>query len=68
MFDKNKFRAKVIENGLTMTQVANQLNINVATLYRKVNGTSDFTRTEIQTLKDLLKLTVREATEIFFAS
>lgn len=66
MFDKNKFRAKIIENGLTTEKVAEKLNINVATLYRKMNGTSDFTRSEIQKLKEILNLDVKTASEIFF--
>lgn len=67
MFDRNKFRAKIIENGLTTEQVAERLNISVATLYRKMNGTSDFTRNEIQRLKEMLYLDVHTANAIFFA-
>lgn len=68
MFDRNKFRAKVIENGLTMEQVADKMNINTATLYRKMNGESDFTRKEMQLLRNILSLNTKTADEIFFAS
>lgn len=67
MFERNKFRARVIEKGLSMEQVAERLKINVATLYRKMNGTSDFTRNEIQVVKEMLNLSIRDADQIFFA-
>ena len=66
MFNKNKFRAKVIEKGFTMKQIAEVLYISEVTLYRKINGTSDFTRKEIQKLKEILKLDVEAVEEIFF--
>lgn len=67
MFDRNKFRARVIEKGFSMEQVADKLHINVVTLYRKMNGTSDFTRNEIQQLREILDLDVKAANAIFFA-
>ena len=66
MFNKNKFRAKVIEKGFTMKQIAEVLYISEVTLYRKINGTSDFTRKEIQKLKEILKLDAKTTEEIFF--
>ena len=66
MFNKNKFRAKVIENGFAMKQIAESLRISEVTLYRKINGTSDFTRKEIQKLKEILKLDAKTTDEIFF--
>ena len=66
MFNKNKFRAKVIEKGFTMKQIAEVLYISEVTLYRKINGTSDFTRKEIQKLKEILKLDAKTTDEIFF--
>lgn len=66
MFNKNKLRAKVIEKGFTMKQIAEVLRINEVTLYRKINGTSDFTRKEIQKLKEILKLDAKTTEEIFF--
>lgn len=67
MFNRNKFRAKVIENGFTIKQIAETLHISEVTLYRKINGASDFTRKEIQKLKEMLKLDVETVEEIFFA-
>ena len=67
MLNKNKFRAKIIENGFTIKQIAEMLHISEVTLYRKINGISDFTRKEIQKLKEILKLDVETVEEIFFA-
>ena len=66
MFNKNKLRAKVIENGFAMKQIAEMLHISEVTLYRKINGTSDFTRKEIQKLKEILKLDAKTTEEVFF--
>lgn len=67
MFNKAKFKAKVIERSLDMEDISKNLGINVATLYRKLNGNSDFTRSEIQKIKEALHLTLSEINEIFFA-
>lgn len=67
MFEKNRFRAKVIAAGLTIEDLANILGINPVTLYRKINGSSDFSRNEIQIIRQALNINPREADEIFFA-
>lgn len=56
MFNKLKFKAAVIESGKTIADVAEYLNINESTLYRKINGTSEFSRDEIQNICVFLKL------------
>ena len=66
MFDKTKFRAAVLLSGKTLPEVAGLLDINLATLYRKMNGESDFYRNEIQILCKELK--INNPVEIFFAS
>lgn len=67
MFNKQKFRSCVVAAGLTMEDIAKYLNINTSTLYRKINGSSDFTRTEIQKLQKVLKLDMDITAKIFFA-
>jgi len=67
LFDKRKFKASVIASGLTMNEVARYLNLNPSTLYRKINGSSDFTCKEIQKLKKTLCLDMSKISEIFFA-
>lgn len=65
MFNRLKFLGKVKEEGKTIKDVANFLGLNVATLYRKMNGESDFYREEMQKLITYLNIT--NPMEIFFA-
>lgn len=67
MFDRNRFRYYLAKRGKTQECVAEYLGINSATLYRKMTGSSDFTRQEIQDTKELLSLSDEEAMSIFFA-
>lgn len=67
VFNKNKLKAKITENGLTIEQVAQILGINRATLYRKLAGESEFTRNEIAMLKNSLQISLDEINAIFFA-
>ena len=65
MFDKNKFKVQLILSGKTLQDVADILGVNLATLYRKMNGKSDFYRNEIQLLCQ--GLDIKNPIEIFFA-
>ena len=67
MFNRNKFRAKVVGAGLTLEEVARRIGINPSTLDRKMSGISDFSRNEIQILRKELSMTASECDEIFFA-
>lgn len=66
MFDKNHFQSKYVEHGLNSADIAKIMGINPATLSRKVNGESDFTRNEIQLFRSALELTADEIDYIFF--
>lgn len=65
MFDKKKFKAAAALVGKSMKEVADILEIDSATLCRKMNGTSDFYRAEIDVL--CRKLGISNVDEIFFA-
>ncbi|WP_414601403.1 helix-turn-helix domain-containing protein [Gemmiger sp.] len=67
MFRQNLFKAKLIENDMTTRDMAGIIGCNEATLYRKMNGVSDFTRNEIQLIKQALNLSSAEVEDIFFA-
>ena len=67
MFKQNLFKAKLAANENTMKQIAGAIGVNEATLYRKINGTSDFTRNEIQIIRQFLSLTLEDVEKIFFA-
>lgn len=66
MFNKRLFKAQVALKGKTMRSVAKEMGVDEATLYRKMNGESDFFRHEIQILCKFLEIV--NPTEIFFAS
>ena len=66
LFDKAKFRAALILKGMTMEQLAAALDINPATLSRKVNGVTEFTHLEMKRLRSVLSLSVQQFEEIFF--
>lgn len=68
MFNKNLFKAKLVEHGYSVKDVADMLGCNQATLYRKINGTSDFDRNDIQLIKLTFNLSPEEVNNIFFAS
>lgn len=68
MFKANQFRAKMAENEKTTREVAAAIGVNEATLYRKINGKSDFTRNEIQLIRQCLGLNAEEVENIFFAN
>lgn len=64
MFNKNKFKAVVVAAGKTMSDVAEMLGINEATLYRKIARDGAFTRNEIQQIT--IFLNIENPIEIFF--
>ena len=67
MFDRNLFNYFIARTGKSKSTVAAHLGINEVTLYRKTTGASEFTRDEIQKLKEFLNLTDSEAMRVFFA-
>ena len=68
MFDKNKLKAKMVEKGYSIEQIAQKLGVNPGTVYRKLSGDNEFTRNEIAMLKSILGLTIEEIDNIFFHS
>ena len=67
MFNRNKLKAKFVEKGFSIGQVAQILGINPATLYRKMASETEFTRNEIAMLKSALNISLEEINSIFFA-
>ena len=58
--------SKMREKGVTNEKMANLLDIDPATFYRKKKGVSEFTRKEIQIIRKVLCLTHEEVDLIFF--
>ena len=67
MFDKALFLYHVTRKNMTLGAISAMLKINPATLTRKMSGESDFTRDEVQRLKNFLELSVVDADKVFFA-
>lgn len=67
MFDEPLFRYMVNRRQLSLADVAGRMGVNEATLYRKMKGKSDFTRAEIQNLKNILDMSNDESLKVFFA-
>ena len=65
MFNKNRFRAQLVLIGKTMRWLAEQLDIDESTLYRKVNSDGNFSREEIN--KMIIIMQIEDPMEIFFA-
>jgi transcriptional regulator with XRE-family HTH domain len=64
----NKIHGKLRELGLTVADVAEQMEIDRSTLYRKLgNNGAGLTVRDAQALMIILQLTEDEALEIFFA-
>lgn len=63
----NKLLGKIKENGATLQQIAEKMNISLSALRRKIYGKTQFNRQEIEKISDILKLTNQELLEIFFA-
>ena len=65
MFDKKKFKAQLALSGITAKELAQKLEIDESTFYRKVNEEGRFSRQEINTLIEILHIS--NPMEIFFA-
>ena len=66
MFDERLFRSKVIYNGITLGELASELEINQSTLTKKLKDGS-FNRREISKTAEVLHLSDDDVINIFFA-
>ncbi len=62
----NKLRAVMALNGETGTVLAEAMGVSQQTLSAKINGKRDFTRGEIQFIKERYNLTPVAVDDIFF--
>lgn len=65
MFVKNKLKAQMALLNISGKQLAEHLEINESTFYRKMNNDGDFSRKEINQMIIFLK--IQNPEEIFFA-
>jgi transcriptional regulator with XRE-family HTH domain len=62
-----KLKAAIVGSGLNQEQVAENLEMTIATLNYKINNKSEFRASEIKKLSEVLNLTNEEVNAIFFA-
>ena len=61
----NKLKGKMRELGLTNEAMSKELGITSSTFSMKLNGKSDFSRTEISVIAKLMSLSDTEIVDIF---
>ncbi len=67
MVNVNKLKGKIVENGMTIAELAQKLGMDRATLYRKLNNADAFLIKEANAIVDALSLTTDDAIAIFFS-
>ena len=67
MVKLESLKSRIDESGMTLTAIAQRLGMTRATLYKKINGTSEFKVSEIVLLCKAMHLTDRERDSIFFS-
>lgn len=67
MTNTELLRKKIDGSGYKITFVASQCGLSYQGFLKKVKGQSEFKVNEVQTLKNILNLSNKEADEIFFA-
>lgn len=65
----DKLREKIVERGLSVELVAEQMGVNRSTLYRKMQNKTGrgFTVGDVRKLSEILGLSAGEITDIFFS-
>lgn len=69
MVNINKLRGKIIENGLSVKDLADNLEMDRSTLYRKMNNEGDtLTISDAEKISKILNLSLEEVNSIFFSN
>lgn len=67
MININKLKAKMVENEITVSQLADLVGVNQATMYRRFNAGENFSIKEASEIAKILNLTAEELNNIFFS-
>lgn len=65
MANMGELKAECIRNGISLEKLAEKIGINNSTLYRKINGNTEFNRNELQIIRECLKLSDEQFIAIF---
>ena len=63
----NKLKGKIVENGMSVEELANLIGLDRATLYRKLANFEKVTIGDAIKMKQALNLTNEDACDIFLA-
>lgn len=63
----NKLRGKIVENGMTVPELAAKIGADRSSLYRKLNNLEKVTIGEAIRIKEALNLSDSDAIDIFLA-
>ena len=66
MVNINKLKAKMVENEISVSQLADMVGVNQATMYRRFNGGENFSIKEASEIAKILNLSADELNDIFF--
>lgn len=67
MVNLEMLRQHIEDSGITMSHIARRLDISRATIYNKLNGSSEFTASEIYAISRILHLSNKERDLIFLS-
>lgn len=68
MFNSLKLKAVQIKSGITVDDIAKAMGVNVATVYRKMAGKSEFTASEMIAVKEILHIDFKSFCDIFLTA
>jgi plasmid maintenance system antidote protein VapI len=67
MINIPKLRGKIVENEMSISDLAEKMGISKSALYQKINNSVSFTIDEVATISKVLNLSKDEFNNIFFA-
>ena len=66
MVNTNKLKGRIVERGLTLRRLSDELGMSPATLGRKIKNKSPMTLEEVEALRDFLEIAPCRIMEYFF--
>ena len=61
-----ELKAECVRRGLTLDELASKIGVSNTSLYRKMSGKTEFSRNELQAIRDALYLNDAQFLRIFF--
>ena len=66
IYRRIELKVECVRKNITLEKLASQIGIDNSTLYRKIKGQSDFSRNELQMIREILSLDNDKFLSIFF--